>query len=36
MPDPKDLVVHLLREIQADLAAFRKESDEVRQLEARK
>lgn len=28
MAEPKDLVVHLLREIQADLAAFRKESDE--------
>ncbi|WP_442583261.1 hypothetical protein ACSBOB_15425 [Mesorhizobium sp. ASY16-5R] len=28
MAEPKDLVVHLLREIQADLSAFRKESDE--------
>ena len=28
MAEPKDIVVHLLREIQAELSAFRKESDE--------
>lgn len=28
MAEPKDIVVHLLREIQSDLSAFRKESDE--------